>query len=215
MEIKNNRKTVNAVTDTALDNLPCSINAKQIGQIIITQCGELESNLSFDSNGDIICMSTKVSNQDNAVGRNPKNIDMRDMLKNDLIDLRPIKEMILEYAYRIRKDYIKPEKDSLYVKLWDCIVEHEPFSFDLYEQRKTGCLFHRDLVLNIIHYLLNLNAEKGKLFLLGDYNQSALSRCIEKDCDEKAQDKIRKGLRFDPDAKYINVIDQILKELKE
>ena len=144
-----------------------------------------------------------------AAGSKPKkklsNMTLREMLQNGLIDTDNLQRDVLNYASRIRGDYFNPDYDKLYEKLWARIIEHEPFDVDLYDPGKQHCAYNRNLIANVIHYL------NGKGFYKKPYNKSELARLLEDD----EESSIRKALRFDPEPKYIRVVDEVLKDLKE
>ena len=135
-------------------------------------------------------------------GKKLGEMTIREMLAQGLIDTGNIQKEIMNYVSCIRP-YVKDEMDKLYMQLWTRILDHEAFKIDLYDPGKQPSKFNRNLVANIFHYL------DGKGFYKDSYNSSAMTRALEGD-DQHA---IRKALRFDPDEKYIKVIDQLIKEL--
>lgn len=206
---ENKDKTDKLVIDTGFEGATISLRANNINQIINNPGGNVETTMTFGHDGEIKNLSTRIEGKKESTGKRQRTMSLRDMLIENRLDKAPIKEEILEYTSRIRGKFVKPEMDKLYLKLWANIVENEAFAIDLFDPGSMKCSFNRYLVTNIIHYL----SIKG--FLIGDYNQSALARCLEKDGDDKAQDRLRKGLRFYPEDKYCKVIDEILKELSE
>ena len=137
-------------------------------------------------------------------GKKLGEMTLREMLAQGLIDTGNIQKEIMNYVSCIRP-YVKDENDKLYMKLWARILEHETFKTDLYDPGKQPCKFNRNLVANIFHYL------DCKHFYKAEYNQSEMTRALEGD-DQHA---IRKALRFDPEEKYIKVIDEIIEKLEE
>lgn len=129
---------------------------------------------------------------------------LREMLQEDMVDTSHIQKEILNYVSCIRP-YVKDELDKIYEHLWARIVEHKAFSVDLYDPGKQPCKFNRNLVANIIHYL------DSKGFYKKAYNSSEMTRALEGD-DQHA---IRRALRFDPDEKYSEVVDQLIEQLRE
>jgi hypothetical protein len=125
---------------------------------------------------------------------------LREMLKKDMIDTSNIQKEILNYVSCIRPK-LKQEQDKKYVALWATIVEHEAFAVDLYDPGKQQCTFNRNLVANVIHYL----DRKG--FYEEPYSAAAMTRALEKD----DQHPVRRALGIDPDTKYCDVVDEILK----
>lgn len=132
------------------------------------------------------------------------NMTLRDMLKEGYIDTDNIQKLIMNYVSSIRP-FVKDEKDKLYMYLWAVILDHEVFKVDLYDPGKQDSKFNRNLVANIMHYLDN----KG--FYEKPYNQSEMTRAVEGDADNP----VRKGFREDPDRKYCDVVDAIIKEYQE
>ena len=130
---------------------------------------------------------------------------LREMLKNDLIDTGHIQKEILNYVSCIRTK-LKKEQDKRYVALWATIVEHEAFAVDLYDPGKQQCTFNRNLVANIIHYL------DSKGFYEKPYSAAAMTRALE---DGEDQHPVRSALGKDPEPKYCQVVDEILKEMEE
>ncbi len=129
------------------------------------------------------------------------NMTLRDMLKQGYIDTGNIQKLIMNYVSCIRP-FVKDEMDKLYMHLWACILEHEVFKVDLYDPGKQECKFNRNLVANIMHYL------DGKGFYKEPYNQSEMTRAVERDADNP----VRKGFREYPEKKYSDVVDAIIKE---
>lgn len=128
---------------------------------------------------------------------------LREMLKKDMIDTCNIQKEILNYVSCIRPK-LKADMDKRYDHLWARIVEHEAFAVDLYDPGKQQCTFNRNMVANIIHYL------DGKGFYEEPYSAAAMARALEKD----DQHPVRRALGFDPDTKYSDAVDEILKELE-
>lgn len=140
----------------------------------------------------------------NSGDRKLGNMTIREMLVQNLIDTGNIQKEIVNYVSCIRP-YVKDEMSKLYMRLWTTILDDDAFKIDLYDPGKQPCKFNRNLVANIFHYL------DSKGFYKEQYNSSAMTRSLEGD-DQHA---IRKALRFDPEEKYCNIIDTLIKELKE
>jgi len=137
-------------------------------------------------------------------GKKLGEMTLREMLKNDLIDTSNIQKEIMNYVSCIRP-FVKDELDKLYMAMWGRIIGHEAFKVDLYDPGKQDCKFNRNLIGNILHYL------DGKKFYKVEYNQSEFTRRLEGD----DQNPVRKALRSDPDMKYCQVVDEIIKELED
>lgn len=132
------------------------------------------------------------------------NMNYRDLLKEGYIDTGNMKKLIMNYVSCIQP-YVKKEMESLYLRLWTSILDHEAFKVELYDPGKQDCKFNRNLVGNIMHYL----EEKG--FYREPYNQSEMTRAVEGEADNP----VRKGFGGYLDKKYKVVVDEILKKLQE
>ncbi len=138
----------------------------------------------------------------------------RQKMEEGVINKDMLKREIMKYVEAIR-EFVKDEKNNLYTKLWEGILVHKAFAFDIYYPGKQESKFNRNLVGNILHYLA------GKGFYEKDYNASAMT-CAYADVlakDRKdglnkgADDPARKGLREDLALKYQKAVDEILNEL--
>jgi len=136
-------------------------------------------------------------------GKKINEMTIRDLFQSDMMNTESLQKNVLNYVSCIRR-YLKVECDKSYMKLWCRIMEHELFKVELYIPGKQACQFNRNLIGNIIHYL------DSKGFYKAPYNSSEMARALEGD----DQNPIRKALRFDPDVKYCQAIDAIIKELK-
>lgn len=140
----------------------------------------------------------------------------RQMLEQGIIDISKLQREIMKYVEALR-EYVKDDKDALYLKLWSRIMEHKVFAIDLYDRGKQDSKFNRNLVGNIMHYL------DGKGFYKRPYNQSEMTRAyadvLARDNggseNKGADDPARKGLGGDLNTKYSKVIDEILMELED
>lgn len=143
------------------------------------------------------------------------NMSYRQLLEEGVIDISKLQREIMKYVEAIRQ-FVKDDKDKLYLQLWGRILEHRAFSIDLYDRGKQDSKFNRNLVGNIMHYLQN----KG--FYKDGYNASAMTCAysdvlaseIKNGVSKGADDPARKGLREDPALKYQKAIDEILDELQ-
>jgi len=140
------------------------------------------------------------------------NMDYRQMLEEGIIDKSRLQRDIMKYVDAIC-DYVKDDKNDLFLKLWKRILEHRAFAIELYDPGKQDSKYNRDLVGNIMHYL----NEKG--FYKAPYNQSEMTRAVALKIygtDNKgADDPARRGLRGDLEKRFSKVVDEILEELKE
>lgn len=132
------------------------------------------------------------------------NMTIRDMLEQDLVDTGNIQPLIMNYVSCIRPK-VKDEMDKLYMSLWGRILEHEAFKIEIYDPGKQDCKFNRNLVANIMHYL------DSKGFYKDKYNSSEMTRLVEGDSDNP----VRAAFRTDPDKQFSDVVDAIIKELKD
>ena len=137
-----------------------------------------------------------------------KNMSLRNMLKEGMVDLKNIQKDILEYVCRVRP-YIKSEYINSYLQLWKRIVEHEAFKVDLYDPGKQRCNFNRNLVANILFYLDKKKYYSYIRFDRKDYCASELARVLEGD----EQNSVRQALGTDLDIKYSSVIDELIEDL--
>lgn len=138
----------------------------------------------------------------------------RQKMAERVINKDMLQREIMKYVEAIR-EFVKDEKNNLYTKLWEQILIHKAFAFDIYYPGKQESKFNRNLVGNIMHYLA------GKGFYEKDYNASAMT-CAYADVLAKerkdglnkgADDPARKGLREDLALKYQKAIDEILNGL--
>ena len=127
-------------------------------------------------------------------------MSLREKIKKGMIDTGQIRKDIQAYVRRIRLK-VKESMEEQYDVLWAAIVEHEAFAVELYDPGKQQCTFNRNLVANVIHYL----DRKG--FYEEPYSAAAMTRALEKD----DQHPVRRALGIDPDTKYCDVVDEILK----
>lgn len=138
----------------------------------------------------------------------------RQKMAEGVINKDMLKREIMKYVEAIR-EFVKDEKNNHYTKLWEGILVHKAFAFDIYYPGRQESKFNRNLVGNILHYL------NGKGFYANDYNASAMT-CAYADVLAKerkdglnkgADDPARKGLREDLALKYQKAIDEILNDL--
>ena len=162
----------------------------------------VENNFFFGADGEMKRTALQEIGIGKPSGKKLGNMTIREMLSQNLIDTGNIQKDIINYVSRIRP-YVKDEKEKLFMQLWASILEHAAFKIDLYDPGKQPCEFNRNLVANIIHYLDSMH------FYKAEYNQSEMTRALEGD-DQHA---IRRALRSDPEEKYAQVVDAILKEL--
>ena len=146
---------------------------------------------------------TEAMGSTNPEGKKLSNMTYRQMLKDDLIDTGNMQRDIVNYVSCILT-FVKKDMEKIYLRLWARIIEHEAFAVDLYDPGKQKCKFNRNLIGNIIHYL------DSKKFYRVDYNQSEFAFALE----HNKNSPVRGALRFDPDLKYMEVVDAILEELK-
>lgn len=166
--------------------------------------GTVENKYYFDSDGEMKETALKEGGIEKSEGKKLSAMTLREMLKKDMIDTGNIQKEILNYVSCIRPK-LKEAMDKKYVSLWAIIAEHEVFAVDLYDPGKQQCTYNRNLVANIIHYL----ASKG--FYEEAYSAAAMARALEGD----DQHPVRKALGIDPEPKYREAVDKILKDLTE
>ena len=139
-----------------------------------------------------------------------KNMSYREMLKLGMINTTAIKTEIINYVSKVRK-YTKEETDSLYIKLWNEIVNNETFSIDIFDNGRQRCKFNRNLVASIIYYLYKKDFFDDNTFSTKSYNASELARVLEDDVSSP----VRQALTDSLSKKYKETIDSLIEKLSK
>lgn len=139
-----------------------------------------------------------------------KNMSYREMLNLGMINTTAIKTEIINYVSKVRK-YTKEETDSLYIKLWNEIVNNETFSIDIFDNGRQRCKFNRNLVASIIYYLNKKDFFDDNTFSTKSYNASELARVLEDDVSSP----VRQALTDSLSKKYKETIDTLIEKLSK
>jgi len=178
------------------------INARNIG-IVNSGSSRVDTTIIIGSDDDKMLIR-EVADESSTAKKGSRTF--RELLQKGLVKTDSYKQEITSYVNNILP-LVKEKKRQTFKTLWQRIFEHEAFSTVIYDHGKQLKSFNRNLVANIIFYL------DRKEFYKDNYNSSAMARTLE-DSDVEA-DRVRKALGIEPDKKYCEAIDSILKEINE
>ena len=121
---------------------------------------------------------------------------------NEVIEIAPIRQEILNYVSRLRT-FLVDEQKSGYMKLWKEILDLDIIASEVYNVGKQqGTNFNRSLVANIIYYMVKKNFFGDK----NAYNASLFAVALE----GSAEHSVRAELRMLPAADIISRLDCVL-----
>ena len=121
---------------------------------------------------------------------------------NEVIDVAPIRQEILNYVSRLRTFLVDAQKSG-YMKLWGEILDLDIIAGEIYNPGKQqGTNFNRSLVANIIYYLV----KKGYFDDKNSYNSSLFAVALE----GSAEHSVRAELRMLPADDITSRLDRVL-----